>query len=109
VEIRTMTRTPAVRFPRSILSLVVLGLLVAGCAKSGPMTWKKSQSPELGTAQADGYYELTTGDQTIARYQVQAGEPLGFRTGSDGRVQAVAGIYSVPLNSTKTYSWRTAK
>jgi hypothetical protein len=104
-----MTRTPAARFTRPMLSFAVLGLLVAGCAKSGPMTWKKSQPAELGTAVATGFYELTTGDQIVARYQVSAGEPLGFRTGSDGRVEAVAGIYSVPLNSTKTYNWRAAK
>jgi hypothetical protein len=107
-----MTRTPAAaRFTRVLLSVALLAaaLVITGCANGNSASWKKGQSPQLDTAKQDGYYELHTKVQTVARYQLQTGEPLGFRTGSDGRVEAVAGIYSVPLNSTKAYAWKAAK
>ena len=104
-----------IRRRTSILPVALaLSLLTSavGCGLTGggAPAWKKGQSPQQEALQTGGTYELIAGkDEVAARYMLQPGEQLGFRTGSDGRVEAVAGIYSVPLNSTKTYRWRAAK
>ena len=106
-----MTPTPTaprVRLPRAILSAVVLAGLAAGCT-SDSGSWKKGQKPALATAKESGSYQLMSGKDVVATYDLEAGEALGFRTGADGGTDAVAGIYSIPLSAKKSYRWKLAK
>ena len=85
-------------------------LMASACASGGAAAWKKGEAPTVTPATQGGFYDLVAGkDRTVARYQVQQGEPLGFQKNNEGRVEAVAGLYTVPLNSTKTYQWRLSK
>jgi hypothetical protein len=104
-----MSRTPAAvaRFAPALVVIALVGALSAGCSSSN--TWKKGQSPQVGTAGQTGMYELVSGKDVVARYQVFAGEPLGFRKNDNGRVEAVAGMYTVELSSAKSYAWRPSK
>jgi hypothetical protein len=103
-----MSRTPAARFAPAFVIAALFAALVAGCGSSST-SWKKGQKPMLNTVAQTGTYELVSGKDVIATYQVFAGEPLGFRTTPTGRVEAVAGMYTVDVLSSKPYAWRMAK
>lgn len=105
-----MPRTPAAaaRFAPALVIAALFGALSTGCASSNT-AWKKGQAPKVGTAPQTGMYELVSGKDVVARYQVFAGEPLGFRANESGRVEAVAGMYTVDLSSAKAYAWRLGK
>jgi hypothetical protein len=105
-----MPRTPAAaaRFIPALAIAALFAAVSSGCGSSHT-SWKKGQSPNVGTAPQTGMYELVSGKDVVARYQVFQGEPLGFRKNDNGRVDAVAGMYTVELSSAKTYAWRTSK
>ena len=105
-----MPRTPAAaaRLAPALVIAALFAAVFAGCASSNT-AWKKGQEPKVGTAAQTGMYELVTGKDVLATYQVFAGEPLGFRKIENGRFEAVAGMYTVDLLSSKSYSWRMAK
>ena len=52
---------------------------------------------------------VVSGKEVVATYEVFAGEPLGFRKNDNGRVEAVAGMYTVDVLTSKPYAWRMAK
>jgi len=108
-----MLRTPpAARVAPQLLTVTLLAAAllvgVGGCGAKNT-SWKKGQKPAVGTADTTGMYELVSGKQLVGRYQVFAGEPLGFRKNDMGRVEAVAGMYTLEVNSKKPYAWRMAK
>jgi hypothetical protein len=109
-EICNMPRTPAAaaRFAPALVVAALFAALSTGCSSSHT-SWKKGQAPKLGTAPQTGMYELVSGKDVAARYQVFAGEPLGFRKNENGRVEAVAGMYTIDLSSMKSYAWRMSK
>jgi hypothetical protein len=102
-----MPRTPAAaaRFAPVLVIAALFAVVVAGCSANNT-SWKKGQAAKVGTAPQTGMYELVSGKDVIARYQVFANEPLGFRKNEAGRVEGVAGMYTVDLSSARQYAWR---
>ena len=103
-----MPRTPAARFAPALVLVALFVATLSGCGSKNT-SWKKGQKPMVGTVAQTGSYELVSGKEVVATYEVFAGEPLGFRKNDNGRVEAVAGMYTVDVLTSKPYAWRMAK
>jgi len=99
----------------SVVAAILLVIVGAGCAdpnaleggKRGPGLSAKGM-PVMATAPADGHYVLALRPNGVkalvslphSECFVKKGEPLGFATGEDGVIRAVAGTTEIPLDAT---------
>ena len=96
-----------------VLSALVLGIAAVGCTstftKGTPiMEYQKGRVPPMQEAPSDGEYVLlstmmnTTPKATV---RLREGEPLGFKTGTTGKIIAVAGTREIELPDS-SYLWK---